>query len=72
MLLNVTEIEFDFDCDDDSITEEELGDNYRNEITIDHLGCWDVEDEDDLVEEISTSSGYCIKALDYHHVLTAF
>ena len=31
----------------------------------DHLGVWEACDEDDLIEEITTSSGWCIKSIDY-------
>ena len=30
---------------------------------------WDADDEEDLVEEITCATGWCIKSLDYRHVL---
>jgi hypothetical protein len=30
---------------------------------------WDADDEDDLVEEITSATGWCIKSLDCRHVL---
>jgi hypothetical protein len=30
---------------------------------------WEAEDEEDLVEEITTAYGWCIKSLDYRHIL---
>jgi hypothetical protein len=30
---------------------------------------WDADDEDDLVEEITAATGWCIKSLNYRHVL---
>jgi hypothetical protein len=30
---------------------------------------WEADDEDDLVEEITCASGWCIKSIDYRHVL---
>jgi hypothetical protein len=30
---------------------------------------WDADDEDDLVEEVTTATGWCIKSIDYRHVL---
>ena len=30
---------------------------------------WDADDEDDLVEEITCATGWCIKSLNYRHVL---
>jgi hypothetical protein len=58
----VTEIKFDFDDGDfdDPITLEE-----QVQITYDHLGAWDADDEDDLIEEITTASGWCIRSIDY-------
>ena len=29
------------------------------------LGVWEADSEDDLIEEITTSSGWCIKSIDY-------
>ena len=62
MKYNVTEVEFDFDDGDfdDPITFEE-----QVQITYDNLGVWEADDEDDLIEEITTASGWCIKSIDY-------
>jgi len=66
MQFQVTSIEFDFD--DDSfypITEEE-----QNDVYDDYIGTfWEADDGDDLVEEITCASGWCIKSIDYRHVL---
>ena len=58
----VTEVEFDFDEGDidDPITFEE-----QVQITHDNLGVWEADDEDDLIEEVTTASGWCIKSIDY-------
>ena len=58
MHFNVTYIDFDFD--DEHISKDE-----RVEITQDHIGTWEACDEDDLIEEITTSSGWSIKKIDY-------
>ena len=29
------------------------------------LGVWDADDEDDLIEEITAASGWCIRNIDY-------
>ena len=34
-------------------------------IVRDNLGVWEADDEDDLVEEITCNSGWCIKSIDY-------
>ena len=31
---------------------------------------WEADDEDDLVEEITCATGWCIKSLDFVHVLS--
>ena len=60
MKFNVTEVEFDFDLDYAKLTfEEEI------EIRDLALGVWDADDEDDLIEEVTTASGFCIKSIDY-------
>ena len=62
MKFNVTEVKFDFDEGDidDPITFEE-----QVQIIHDNLGEWEADDEDDLIEEITTASGWCIKSIDY-------
>ena len=61
MKYNVTEILFDFEGDfDDPLTLEE-----QVQITYDNLGVWEADDEEDLIEEVTTSSGWCIKNIDY-------
>ena len=59
----VTDIEFDFNTD--------MPDYYsvsfdaQQLIVNDNLGVWEADDEDDLIEEITSSSGWCIKSIDY-------
>ena len=63
MKFNVTEIEFDLN---DSLSEEyQL--TFDDEIALrdDALGVWDADDEEDLIEEITTAAGWCIKSIDY-------
>ena len=67
MKFNVTEIEFDLN---DSLSEEyQL--TFDDEIALrdDALGVWEADDEDDLIEEITTASGWCIKSIDYEILL---
>tara|TARA_B100001287_G_scaffold69438_1_gene57166 strand:- start:41 stop:259 length:219 start_codon:yes stop_codon:yes gene_type:complete len=59
----VTEVEFDFD--DDYAEESKLTFEEEIELRDLALGVWDAEDEDDLIEEITTASGWCIKSIDY-------
>jgi|TARA_B100000085_G_scaffold39085_1_gene32204 hypothetical protein len=63
MKFNVTEVEFDFN---DSLSEEyQL--TFDEEIAVRDLalGVWEAEDEDDLIEEVTTAAGWCIKSIDY-------
>ena len=60
MKYNVTEVEFDFDLDYAKLTfDEEI------EVRDIALGVWDADDEDDLIEEVTEASGFCIKSIDY-------
>ena len=63
MKFNVTEVEFDFD--DDYAEESKLTFDEEIEIRDLALGVWDADDEDDLIEEVTTASGWCIKSIDY-------
>ena len=65
MQYQVTSIEFDFDNDLYPLTEAEMDDVYD-----DYIGTfWEADDGDDLVEEITSASGWCVKSIDYRHVL---
>ena len=73
MNYNVTDIVFDFDddeantvCNSDLATFFIASESVRKEVVEDHLGVWeDIEDEDDLIEEITAAAGWCIKSIDY-------
>lgn len=66
-------IEIEFDCSLDSSDDDWTFSDQLN--TEDHLSTvypgtiWDADDEDDLIEEISCESGWCIKSLDYRIIL---
>lgn len=65
MQFQVTDIEFDFD---DAIfrlnpfEEEEVIDETKATI-------WEADDGDDLIEEITCATGWCIKSIDYRIIL---
>ena len=60
MKYNVTEVEFDFSLDYAKLTfDEEI------EVRDLALGVYEADDEDDLIEEVTTASGWCIKSIDY-------
>ena len=66
MKFQVTQIEFDFNDSFYPLTKEEKGDVYDE-----YIGTfWDADDEDDLVEEITSASGWCIKSIDYRNILS--
>jgi hypothetical protein len=69
MKFQVTDIEFDFSSDDP--TWGDIDPDYQQEITEETIGqIWDAEDEDDLLEEITCATGWCINRIDYVHVLS--
>ena len=37
----------------------------QQSIINDNLGVWEADDEDDLIEEVTANSGWCIKSIDY-------
>ena len=65
MKFNVTEVEFDFDDWYDRNWDSKLTFDEEIELRDLALGVWEADDEDDLVEEITTASGWCIKSIDY-------
>jgi hypothetical protein len=69
MKFQVTQIEFDFT--DDSGEDLELSVQEELEITDETIGqIWDADDADDLVEEITCATGWCIKSIDYRIILS--
>ena len=60
MKYNVTDIEFDFDDGNDG---ESYSLTYDEEIEIRDLalGVWEADDENDMIDEITTATGYLIK-----------
>lgn len=65
MKFNVTEVEFDFDDWYDRNWDSKLTFDEEIEIRDLTLGVWEADDEDDLIEEITSTSGWCIKSIDY-------
>ena len=67
MQFQITEIEFEFDDEDhQNMTTDEMSiieDSVIGEI-------WEADDEEDLIEEITAATGWCIKSIDYRHVLS--
>lgn len=69
MKFQVTQIEFDFT--NDSGEDLELSVQEELEITDETIGqIWDADDADDLVEEITCATGWCINSIDYRIILS--
>ena len=62
MLFKINSVQFDFDDGfEDGI--------YAQEIITDTLETiWEAIDGDDLIEEITNCTGWCIKSIDYNNV----
>ena len=76
MQFYVKDIEFDFDddeantiCNSDLDTFFIASNSIRREVVEENLGVWEADSEDDLIEEITAASGWCIKSIDYEHQL---
>jgi hypothetical protein len=68
MQFQVIDIEFDFDEDED-----DLDDDYKSDLFDEVLASiWEACDEDDLVEEITSATGWCIKSINYRHILNTY
>ena len=63
--------EIDFDFDDEFISKDE-----RIEITQDSIGVWHVDEESELIDKITDTTGWCIKSIKYvpnqPHPLTGY
>ena len=65
MQFRVTEIDIDFE--DDNF---ELSPTEQSEIIDDVMSAtWEACDGDDLVEEITSATGFCVNSIDYCYVL---
>ena len=61
MQYQVTEIQFDF---------EEITLKDQSDITSEVIGTiWEAIDDEDLIDEITTATGWCILSIDYRVVL---
>ena len=66
MKFNVTSCLFDLQDDYDMSKDDRLNfDELQVELEDLTVGVWEADDEDDLIEEITTASGWCIKSIDY-------
>ena len=56
----VNALEFDF-----SDSQGELDEWEQEQIVKNNIGVWEADDEVDLIDEITTGTGWCIKSIDY-------
>ena len=62
----VKSCEFDLQDDYDLSKDDRLNlDELQIELEDQTVGVWDADNEDDLIDEITTASGWCIKSIDY-------
>ncbi len=70
MQFQITDIQFDFTGCLETHGSYELPEEDQKEVYDEVLGSfWEADDEDDLVEEITCASGWCIKSIDYRIIL---
>ena len=66
MIFLVKSCEFDLQDDYDLSKDDRLNlDELQIELEDQTVGVWEADDEDDLIEEITSASGWCIKSIDY-------
>ena len=68
MQFQVTQIEFDFD---DALDADSLTDEYKQSVVDDHIGIIvEADDADDMIDEITSSTGWCVNSIDYRIILS--
>ena len=69
MQFQVTDISFDCSLDDDDWTSKDQLET-EEMLPKSYIGTmWEADDEDDLIEEITCASGWCINSIDYRIIL---
>ncbi len=71
-MLQVTEVDFDFDDDYGNVDDEELqiAEDYKNKVVESVVGnVYEVEDEDELADVISDETGWCVRSLNYIQIV---
>ena len=66
MIFQILSIEFDFSDPFDPISEEQKQELHDEVIG----GVWEADDEEDLLDEITCCTGWCIKSIDFVNVLS--
>ena len=60
----VRHIEFDFE---DALYP--MSDEEKQDILDESIGWWEADDDDDLIEEITCQTGWCVKSVDFEMML---
>jgi hypothetical protein len=69
MQFKVTAIEFDFEDDWENLPPNQLTKEEQSEIVDEAIGqIWEAEDDDDLVEEITAATGWCINSIEFVNI----
>ena len=62
----VRSVEFDLQDDYDMSKDDRLNlDELQVELESNTVGVWEADDDDDLIDEITTGTGWCIKSIDF-------
>lgn len=73
MQFQITDIEFDFDLDGDGDpipSRERISEEYAQVVIADHIGIIvEADDEDDMIEEITSNTGWCVRSINYRIIL---
>ena len=65
MKFQVTQIQFDFEMEDDDYASQD----YQQQVIDETFNAeWEVDNEEDLVDEITSQTGWCIKAINYQRI----
>ena len=64
MMYNVTDIEFDL-TDDYGVPDSNLTHDDEIALLDGALGVWEADNEEDLIEEITATFGWCIRNIHY-------
>lgn len=72
MKFQITDIDFDLSPEDPDWENNDINE-YQKDMQERYIGTiWEADDDEDLIEEITCATGWCINSLNYRHVLDSF
>lgn len=72
MKFQITEIDFDLSPENPDWENNDINE-YQKDMQERYIGTiWEADDDEDLIEEITCATGWCINSLNYRHVLDSF